>query len=282
MKKIGIIGGSGLYEIDGLSDIREIDIETPFGRPSASLITGRLGESEMVFLPRHGRGHTILPAEINFRANIYALKQLGVQRILSISAVGSMKEEIKPGDMVIVDQFIDRTSGRPATFFGDGIVAHIPFAEPVCPELKQSFQASCQSLDIDYHPRGTYLCINGPQFSTRAESNLYRQWNVDVIGMTNMPEARLAREAQMCYATLALATDYDCWKDDHDDVSVYAVLEIIQQNVENARKIIREMVLQIPPVTGCSCPHALENVILTHPDHITAAARERLGIILPA
>ncbi len=281
MKKIGIIGGSGLYEIDGLSDIREIDIETPFGRPSASLITGRLGEAEMVFLPRHGRGHTVLPAEINFRANIYALKQLGVQRILSISAVGSMREEIKPGDMVIVDQFIDRTSGRPATFFGGGIVAHIPFAEPVCPELRQSFQASCQTLEINYHSQGTYLCINGPQFSTRAESNLYRQWNVDVIGMTNMPEARLAREARICYATLALATDYDCWKDDHDDVSVEAVLEIIQQNVENARKIIREMVLQIPPVTGCSCPHALENAILTHPDHITAAARERLGIILP-
>ena len=282
MNKIGVIGGSGLYEIDGLSDIREIDIETPFGHPSASLITGRLGESEMVFLPRHGQGHTILPAEINFRANIYALKQLGVQRILSISAVGSMREEIKPGDMVIVDQFIDRTSGRPATFFGDGIVAHIPFAEPVCPELRQSFQASCQSLEINYHSQGTYLCINGPQFSTRAESNLYRQWNVDVIGMTNMPEARLAREAQMCYATLALATDYDCWKDDHDDVSVEAVLEIIQHNVENARKIIREMALRIPSVTGCSCPRALENTILTHPDHITAATRDKLGAILPA
>ena len=281
MNKIGIIGGSGLYEIDGLSDIREIDIETPFGYPSASLITGRLGDAEMVFLPRHGRGHTLLPAEINFRANIHAMKQLGVQRILSISAVGSMKEEIKPGDMVIVDQFIDRTSGRPATFFGDGIVAHIPFAEPVCPELRQSFQASCQSLNINYHAQGTYLCINGPQFSTRAESNLYRQWNVDVIGMTNMPEARLAREAGICYATLALATDYDCWKDDHDDVSVEAVLEIIQHNVENARKIIQEMVLRIPPVAGCSCSRALENTILTHPDHITTAVKERLGIILP-
>ena len=281
MNKIGIIGGSGLYEIDGLSDIREIDIETPFGYPSASLITGRLGNAEMVFLPRHGRGHTLLPAEINFRANIHAMKQLGVQRILSISAVGSMKEEIKPGDMVIVDQFIDRTSGRPATFFGDGIVAHIPFAEPVCPELRQSFQASCQSLDINYHSQGTYLCINGPQFSTRAESNLYRQWNVDVIGMTNMPEARLAREAQMCYATLALATDYDCWKDDHDDVSVEAVLEIIQHNVENARKIIQEMVLRIPPVAGCSCSRALENTILTHPDHIAPSTREKLSFILP-
>lgn len=281
MNKIGIIGGSGLYEMDGLSDIKEIVIETPFGSPSAPLITGHLGDTEMVFLPRHGLGHTILPAEINFRANIYALKQLGVQRIMSISAVGSMKEEIKPGDMVIVDQFIDRTSGRPATFFGDGIVAHIPFAEPVCPELRQSFQASCQSLDINYHSQGTYLCINGPQFSTRAESNLYRQWNVDVIGMTNMPEARLAREAQICYATLALATDYDCWKDDHDDVSVDTVLEIIRQNVEKARKIIREMVLKIPPVTGCSCPHALENTILTHPDHITAATRKKLDAILP-
>jgi 5'-methylthioadenosine phosphorylase len=282
MKKIGIIGGSGLYEMDGLNDIREMDIETPFGRPSAPLITGRLGDSEMVFLPRHGRGHTILPAEINFRANIYSLKQLGVQRILSISAVGSMREAIKPGDMVIVDQFIDRTSGRPSTFFGEGIVAHIPFAEPVCPELRQCFQESCRSLDIDYHSQGTYLCINGPQFSTRAESNLYRQWNVDVIGMTNMPEARLAREAQICYATLALATDYDCWKEDHEDVSVDAVLEIIRKNVENARKIIREMALRISPLAGCPCPGALENTILTHPEHITTAARNKLEAILPA
>lgn len=282
MKKIGVIGGSGLYEMDDLNDIREKDIETPFGRPSAPLITGRMGDVEMVFLPRHGRGHTILPAEINFRANIYALKQLGVQRILSISAVGSMKEEIKPGDMVIVDQFIDRTSGRPSTFFGDGIVAHIPFAEPVCPELRQCFQESCRSLDINYHSQGTYLCINGPQFSTRAESNLYRQWNVDVIGMTNMPEARLAREAQICYATLALATDYDCWKDDHDDVSVDAVLTIIRKNVENARKIIREMVLRISPTAGCFCSHALENTILTHPEQISAATREKLKAILPA
>lgn len=282
MNKIGVIGGSGLYEMEGLSDIRELEVETPFGRPSAPLITGRLGEVEMVFLPRHGRGHTILPAEINFRANIYVLKQLGVQRILSVSAVGSMKEEIKPGDMVIVDQFIDRTSGRPSTFFGEGIVAHIPFADPVCPELRKCFQESCRVLDIDYHERGTYLCINGPQFSTRAESNLYRQWNVDVIGMTNMPEARLAREAQICYATLALATDYDCWKEEHDDVSVDAVLEIIQQNVENARRIIREMVLRIPPVAGCSCPRALENTILTHPDAITETSRSRLGILLPA
>jgi 5'-methylthioadenosine phosphorylase len=196
MKKIGIIGGSGLYEIDGLHDVREADVDTPFGSPSAPLVSGRLGDCELVFLPRHGKGHTLLPAEINFRANIYALKQLGVQRVLSISAVGSMKEEIRPGDMVIVDQFIDRTSGRSSTFFGEGIVAHIPFAEPVCPELARSLRESCQALEIAFHSRGTYLCINGPQFSTRAESNLYRQWNVDVIGMTNMPEARLAREAQ--------------------------------------------------------------------------------------
>lgn len=282
MKKIGIIGGSGLYDIDGLSDFRERNVETPFGRPSAPLVTGRLGDAEMVFLPRHGQGHTLLPAEINFRANIYAMKQLGVQRILSISAVGSMKEEIKPGDMVIVDQFIDRTSGRPSTFFGEGIVAHIPFAEPVCPELQHCFQESCRSLEIDYHPRGTYLCINGPQFSTRAESNLYRQWNVDVIGMTNMPEARLAREAGICYATLALATDYDCWKDDHDDVSVEAVLEIIRRNVENARKIIRKMALIISGATDCSCPRALENTILTHPEHIDPSIRKKLSFILPA
>lgn len=282
MKRIGVVGGSGLYEMDGLSNIREVTAETPFGSPSAPLIVGRLGETELVFLPRHDRGHTLLPSEINFRANIYALKQLGVQRILSVSAVGSMKEEIRPGDMVIVDQFIDRTSGRASTFFGEGIVAHIPFAEPVCPELRKYFQESCQSLDIPCHPRGTYLCINGPQFSTRAESKLYRQWNVDVIGMTNMPEARLAREAQICYATLALATDYDCWKDDHDDVSVDAVLEIIQRNVENARRIIREMAVRIPPSSNCSCSRALENAILTHPDYMTAANRERLGIILPS
>jgi len=282
MKKIGIIGGSGLYEIDGLHDVREANVDTPFGSPSAPLVSGRLGDCELVFLPRHGKGHTLLPAEINFRANIYALKQLGVQRVLSISAVGSMREEIRPGDMVIVDQFIDRTSGRSSTFFGEGIVAHIPFAEPVCPEMARSLRESCQALEIAFHSRGTYLCINGPQFSTRAESNLYRQWNVDVIGMTNMPEARLAREAQLCYATLALATDYDCWKDDHDDVSVEAVLEIIQRNVENARKIIREIALRVPEDAACSCSRALENAVLTHPEAITPAARQRLRGILPA
>ncbi|MBN2333011.1 MAG: S-methyl-5'-thioadenosine phosphorylase [Deltaproteobacteria bacterium] len=282
MTTIGIIGGSGLYEMEGLSGIREVSVDTPFGSPSASLVTGQLGEAHLVFLPRHGRGHTILPAEINFRANIYALKQLGVQQILSISAVGSMKEEIRPGEMVIVDQFIDRTSGRPSTFFGDGIVGHIPFADPVCPVLRRQFQESCRALQIPFHARGTYICINGPQFSTRAESRLYRQWGVDVIGMTNMPEARLAREAQICYATLALATDYDCWKEDHDDVSVDAVLEIIHQNVENAKKIIREMAGRATPESDCSCPRALENAVLTNPDHITSAAREKLRFILPA
>ncbi len=281
MTKIGIIGGSGLYEMEGLERVEEISLDTPYGRPSAPLVQGWLGGMGLVFLPRHGRGHTLMPAEINYRANIYALKQLGVERILSISAVGSMKAAIKPGDMVLVDQFIDRTSGRENTFFGGGVVAHLPFADPVCPELRQALERCCRRLQIDYHPRGTYICINGPQFSTRAESNLYRQWGVDVIGMTNLPEARLAREAQICYATLALATDYDCWKEDHDDVTVESVLNIVRRNVENSRRIIRELVREVPATAACACSRALTDTILTAPEAITAAARERLGLIFP-
>ncbi|MBW1645460.1 MAG: S-methyl-5'-thioadenosine phosphorylase [Deltaproteobacteria bacterium] len=275
MMKIGIIGGSGLYE---MADLEKVP---PFGRPSAPLVQGELGGMGLVFLPRHGRGHTLMPAEINYRANIYALKQLGVGRILSISAVGSMKEEIRPGDLVLVDQFIDRTSGRESTFFGGGVVAHVPLADPVCPEMRQALARCCRQLDIRFHPRGTYICINGPQFSTRAESNLYRRWGVDVIGMTNMPEARLAREAQICYATLALATDYDCWKEDHDDVTIEAVLAIVRQNVENSQRVIRRLATELPAAASCACGRALADTILTDPQAITAAARERLGLIFP-
>jgi 5'-methylthioadenosine phosphorylase len=279
--KIGIIGGSGLYEMDGLKNVRMEHLTTPFGMPSAPPVCGTLDGCELVFLPRHDVGHVLLPSEINYRANIHALKQLGVERIVSISAVGSMKEEIHPGEMVVVDQFIDRTSGRDSTFFGAGIVAHIPFADPVCPECRRALIEACHDLEISCHEHGTYICINGPQFSTRAESLLYRQWGVDVIGMTNLPEARLAREAGICYATLALATDYDCWHETHDDVSTVAVIAVIRQNIANARRIIRKLITTMPAVAACGCARALDDAVITHADRITPEIRGRLRWILP-
>jgi 5'-methylthioadenosine phosphorylase len=278
---IGVIGGSGLYEIDGLTDIEEVRLETPFGAPSDAYLTGTLEGVKMVFLPRHGRGHRFLPSEVPYRANIYGMKKLGVQRIISVSAVGSMKEEIVPGHIVIPDQFFDRTQGRrTSTFFGQGVTGHVQFADPVCPELSSTLFAAGQRAGATVHQGGTYICIEGPNFSTRAESMIYRSWGVDIIGMTNIPEARLAREAEICYGTVALATDYDCWHDSHDDVTVEAVLAIIKQNVAMAKDIIKEAVSSLSATPHCECGNALEFAIMTDPSLIPGQTRKDLDPIL--
>ncbi len=279
MNKIGIIGGSGLYEIEGLENIEEIEINTPFGKPSDKFIKGELEGKTLIFLPRHGKGHRIPPMDLNFRANIYGMKLLGVEKIISVSAVGSMKEEIKPGDMVVVKQFIDRTWGRISSFFTENIVAHISFAEPVCPELSEILFKASKKVVERTHKDATYICINGPQFSTKAESNVYRSWGVDVIGMTNVNEAKLAREAEICYATLALATDYDCWKEDNV-VSAEEVIKVIKQNVENAKKIIVEAVKMIDDERNCLCKDALNNAIMTAPQLIPDDVKEKLKPII--
>ena len=278
---VGVIGGSGLYEIEGLTDIEEVRISTPFGEPSDAYITGNLEGVKMVFLPRHGRGHRLLPSELNYRANIYGMKQLGVQQIISVSAVGSMKEEIVPGHIVLPDQFFDRTQGkRASTFFGNGIVGHIQFADPVCAELCETLHAATLEAGATVHKGGTYICIEGPNFSTRAESKIYRSWGVDVIGMTNVPEARLAREAEICYATVALATDYDCWHEEHDDVTVEAVLAIIAQNVVTARNIIKAAARRMGLPRPCACHKALEFAVMTRKDLIPEQARRDLELIM--
>ncbi len=278
---IGVIGGSGLYEIEGFTDIHELRLETPFGNPSDALITGTLEGVRLVFLPRHGRGHRLLPSEVPYRANIFAMKTLGVERIISVSAVGSMKEEIVPGHIVIPDQFFDRTQGkRASTFFGDGVVGHVQFADPICAALAGVLGAAAQEVGATVHRGGTYLCIEGPNFSTRAESTIYRSWGVDVIGMTNIPEARLAREAEICYGTVALATDYDCWHEGHEDVSVEAVIAIIQQNVATARNIIRAAVLGLAGERRCPCGSALQYAIMTQKELIPAETREKLQPII--
>ncbi|SEA46768.1 methylthioadenosine phosphorylase [Desulfuromusa kysingii] len=281
---IGVIGGSGLYEIEGLTDVSEVVLETPFGDPSDAYITGTLDGVRMIFLPRHGRGHRLLPSEVNYRANIYGMKTLGVESIISVSAVGSMKEEIVPGDIVIPDQYVDRTHGkRASTFFGHGIVGHVQFADPVCNELSSVLVAAAQKVGATVHQGGTYVCIEGPTFSTRAESNLYRSWGVDIIGMTNLPEARLAREAEICYGTVALATDYDCWHDSHDDVSVEAVIAIIQQNVATAKNIISTAAMMLAGQSepkNCACSEALKFAIMTKKEMIPAETRKALEPII--
>lgn len=279
---VGVIGGSGLYEIEGLEAVEEVTIETPFGAPSDNYITGKLDGVMMVFLPRHGRGHRFLPSEVNYRANIFGMKKLGVTQIISVSAVGSMKEEIVPGHIVIPDQFFDRTQGkRASTFFGQGIVGHVQFADPICADLAAILEKSAREVGSTVHAGGTYICIEGPAFSTRAESQIYRSWGVDIIGMTNIPEARLAREAEICYATVALATDYDCWHDGHDDVSVEAVLTIIRQNIATARSIIKTAVGQIrQQQLSCHCDKALEFAIMTDKSLIPAATRQALAPII--
>jgi len=277
---VGVIGGSGLYDMEGLEEVREVALSTPFGAPSDSYVTGLLDGVSMVFLPRHGRGHRISPSEINSRANLWGMKKLGVSRILSVSAVGSMREDIEPGHFVLIDQFIDRTRHRPDTFFEDGCVAHVMFADPICEELRQILLKAAHGIGVRVHDGGTYVNMEGPQFSTRAESKLYRTWGVDVIGMTNLQEARLAREAEISYSTIAMATDYDCWHEGHDDVSVDAVIEIMQKNVEGAKRLIRAAAPQAAAMGRTSCDDALRNAIMTAPDRISPEARIRLALFL--
>lgn len=279
MEAVGIIGGSGLYGMSGFSGAQTVEVSTPWGSPSGPLTTGEMGGIRLIFLPRHGPGHTLLPSEINYRANIYALKSLGAGRVISVSAVGSMKEGIKPGDMVIPSQFIDHTKNRANSFFGGGAVAHVSMADPVCPELGAALAAAAKSAGAEAHEGGTYICIEGPQFSSRAESNVFRTWGADVIGMTNMPEAKLAREAEMCYATLAMATDYDCWHPGHDAVTVEDIIETLTANVETAKTVIKKTVESLAPGGGCKCRLALENAIITQGDKISDETRKKLATI---
>ncbi len=278
--EIGIIGGSGLYAMPGLTSVREERVTTPFGEPSDAFVLGELEGRQVAFLARHGRGHRLLPSELNFRANMYGFKKLGVERILSVSAVGSLKEEHKPTDFVIPDQFIDRTVRRVSTFFGDGIVGHVAFGNPVCAEVGQTLVGACKSEGLVGKPGGTYVCMEGPQFSTRAESNLYRSWGADVIGMTNLQEAKLAREAEICYATVAMVTDYDCWREGHDDVTVDQIVAVLNQNAANASKVVRAAVAAMPKERKCPCASALKYAILTNPDVISEETRERLDLLI--
>jgi 5'-methylthioadenosine phosphorylase len=277
---VGVIGGSGLYEMDGLEGLEEVRLSTPFGEPSDAYVKGRLGDVTVVFLPRHGRGHRISPTEINARANVWGMKALGVTRLVSVSAVGSLREDVAPSDFVCVDQFIDRTRHRPDTFFERGIVAHVLFADPVCADLRALLVAAARDVGVRVHDGGTYVNMEGPQFSTRAESRLYRSWGADVIGMTNLQEARLAREAEICYATLAMATDYDCWHTAHGDVTVEAILAVMGRNVAHARETVRRLVPRIDPVRSCPCKDALRYAILTAPERVPPEARDRLGLLV--
>ncbi len=277
---LGVIGGSGLYQMEEMKNVRNVRVRTPFGDPSDALVVGEIEGRTVAFLPRHGKGHRIPPSQINFRANLYALKKIGAKWVLSISAVGSMKEGIRPGDIVVVDQFYDHTRFRPNTFFSDGVVGHIPFANPVCPVLREIVSRSARKVVRRVHRGGTYLCMEGPAFSTRAESQIYRKWGVDVIGMTNMPEAKLAREAEICYATLALVTDYDCWHESEEEVSIEAILAIIRRNVKNSKRIIREVAKRLPGKGGCGCGETLRHAIITDRKKIPAAARKRLSLLI--
>lgn len=280
MVTIGVIGGSGLYEIDGLEKIEYKDIETPWGVPSDSFVVGILNNTRMVFLPRHGRGHKIMPSNINYRANIYGMKALGVDSIISVSAVGSMKEEIAPGDVVLPDQFIDFTKKRESSFFGEGVVAHVSMADPVCPYLSQTLFEVLSDMNTKVHRGGTYICIEGPQFSSKSESNLFRSWGVDVIGMTNMPEAKLAREAEICYSTLALSTDYDCWHEDHDNVTVEDVISILLQNTELAKKVVKNTVSLLSSNKDCNCENSLENAIITQSEAIGKEVKDKYNLLI--
>lgn len=278
--EIGIIGGSGLYSMPGLTRIKEVRLRTPFGAPSDAYVCGMLEGRKVAFLARHGRGHRILPSELNFRANIHGFKQLGVERIVSVSAVGSLKEEHKPLEFVIPDQFFDRTRHRVDTFFGNGVVAHIAFADPVCAELASVVAAACQKVGVVGKLGGTYLCMEGPQFSTRAESTVYRGLGMDVIGMTNLQEAKLAREAELCYVTVAMVTDYDCWHPHHDSVTVDQIVAVLNKNAENACKVVRQTVANMPSGRSCRCGSALSHALLTDPKKIPAATKKKLNLII--
>jgi 5'-methylthioadenosine phosphorylase len=278
--EIGIIGGSGVYDMADIQGKRQLRVATPFGTPSDAYVLGRLEGRRVAFLSRHGRGHRLLPSEINFRANIFGFKKLGAERIISLSAVGSLREDMKPMDMVIPDQFFDRTRNRISTFFGDGLAVHVSFAHPFCPTLQDVLLKSCSGAGVNAHLGGTYVCMEGPAFSTLAESKAYRAWGFDVIGMTNLQEAKLAREAEICYATLAMVTDYDCWHPDHDAVTVERIYDYLQRNAENAHQIIRLAVQKMPKDRGCKCGSALAHALITDRSKIPAAARNRLGLLV--
>jgi 5'-methylthioadenosine phosphorylase len=277
---IGIIGGSGLYEMDGLTDVVWRRVRTPFGAPSDAYCCGRLDGRPVIFLARHGRGHRLMPTELNFRANIWGFKALGVEWVISVSAVGSMREAIAPLDLVIPDQFFDATKRRVSSFFGDGVVAHVGMADPVCPQLATALEKAARQGGATVHRGGTYICIEGPQFSTKAESRVYRSWGVDVIGMTNMPEAKLAREAELCYATLALVTDYDVWHESHAAVSVETVIRTLMQNVATAKEVLRRLIPSVGPPRACACPSLLENAVITNPRAFSPSTRRRLDLLI--
>ena len=277
---IGIIGGSGLYSMPGFEQHEEVLLDSPWGRPSDDYLVGRLAGHEVAFLARHGRGHRISPSELNFRANIWGFKSLGVERIISLSAVGSLKEEHQPLEFVIPDQFFDRTRGRVSTFFGEGLVAHISFADPVCPQLTELVRQACVASEVEVTKGGTYLCMEGPAFSTRAESNIYRSWGMDVIGMTNLQEAKLAREAEICYVTIAMVTDYDCWHPHHDAVTVTDIIANLSQNAENACKVVAASVAAMPEARDCKCGSALKHALISDPALVPEATRKKLELLV--
>src|SRR5881394_1116537 len=276
---IGIIGGSGLYSMSGLTDTREVRVRTPFGNPSDIIVLGTLESKRVAFLARHGRGHRILPSEINYRANIYAMKLLGAERIISVSAVGSLKEDLRPGEFLVPDQFFDRTKNRSSTFFGDGLVAHVAFAHPTCGELSNVLADACVHEAVKVHRRGTYMCIEGPQFSTLAEAEVNRQLRFDVIGMTNVTEAKLAREAEICYATIAMITDYDCWHPEHESVTAAQIIATLNQNADNAQKVLRTAVREVPSARSCKCGSALKHSLVTDMKIVPKATKKRLAAI---
>ena len=278
--KIGVIGGSGLYDIEGMAEIEEVDIKTPFGKPSDTIVVGKLERVRVAFLPRHGRGHRILPTEVPSRANIYALKSLGVERIIAINSVGSLKEKFKPGDLLIPDQLIDRTRLRANTFFGEGIVAHIPFAEPFCPVLGQVVYKAAQDAGATVYRGGTYVVMEGPAFSTKAESFLYRSWGASAIGMTALPEAKLAREAEICYAVIACISDYDCWHETEASVTAEMIIRCLRQNIDTAKRIIRLAVGMIPEKRDCDCATALKTAIITSPEVMPEAQKKKLDLLI--
>ena len=281
MAKIGIIGGSGLYDFEGFEAREERRLDTPFGAPSDAYVIGKLGGADVAFLSRHGRGHKVSPSEINYRANIYGFRALGCERVVSVSAVGSMRRRVRPGDLVLVDQFIDWTKTRKTTFFGDGVVAHVAFAEPCCGQVREGLTRACEEEAVRFHRKGTYICIEGPQFSMRAESELFRGFGVDVIGMTNLPEAKLAREAELCYATVALATDYDCWNEAHATVTVDEVVKTLLENVAKAKRVLARAIPALAAAPrACKCGLALDGAIMTDKGQIPAEAKKRLGLLL--
>ena len=277
--KFGVIGGSGLYEMEGMEGVSELTVKTPFGDPSDALVQGKLLGKDMVFLPRHGRGHRILPSEINYRANIWAMKSLGVTHLVSVSAVGSLKEEIAPGHIVIPDQFFDRTKDRPSTFFGEGVVAHLQFGHPVCADLCNGLEAAVKKVGVTYHRGGTYVCMEGPLFSTKAESEFYRQIGAAVIGMTNLQEAKLAREAEICYSTLAMATDYDCWHVGEEAVTLEMIIGNLNKNAETAKRILKAAIPKIELKRSCACATAVQNAIVTQKDLIPENTKKKLDIL---